>query len=210
VTACRDPQLLHGRCFRAEFGNDVADVMDGFRMIEDIASSGGFMKSFNISELPRLRLAVPGLLEAVLDLEDPDVPSHHIRDAKVHNLGVIRNFVTKMEMFLGTLQAFCAEPGLQHKFANAKFCSSAKGYLYFATRGLVKLFYGDTAMGAATLVNHPIFQKVEEDGKDLTILKYLSKIHTEEWENFLERITVSSADEAQAKHTARDPSVGVR
>ncbi|TMW59013.1 hypothetical protein Poli38472_007158 [Pythium oligandrum] len=251
----------------ALFGNDDADVLDGFRIIEDICSSGGFMKSFNVRELPRLRSAAVELLESILDLEDPEVPSQHMPSVRVHNIGVIRNFVSKMEAFLNTMQAFCADPALQRKFGNTKFCSSGNGYL-FASRGLVNLFYSDTAMGAATraclllslerseamprcgeaerrlgffmkslvmeipqlnsikemrsfsvvtpfyaetvlfsleelnnpLVNHPIFAKVEEDGKNLTILKYLSKIHPEEWENFLERMDVSSAEEAQREH----------
>ncbi|KAJ0401780.1 hypothetical protein P43SY_006034 [Pythium insidiosum] len=38
---------------------------------------------------------------------------------------------------------------------------------------------------------------VEEDGKNITILKYLVTIHPEEWENFLERVDVSTAEEAQ-------------
>ncbi|GLD94826.1 hypothetical protein PINS_up003451 [Pythium insidiosum] len=248
----------------ALFGTDDADVLDGFHLVEEIASSGGFMKSFNIQELPRLRAGAVELLEAILDLDDPEVQSQHLSNVRVHNLGVIRNFVTKMEAFLASMQSFCADPALQRKFANTKFCSPANGYLY-ASRGLVNLYFSDTAMGAATraclllslerseamprcgeaqrrlgffmkslvmdipqlraikemrsfsvvtpfyaetvlfslkelndpLVNHPIFQKVEEDGKNLTILKYLSKIHPEEWENFLERMDVSTAEEAQ-------------
>lgn len=250
----------------ALFGNADADVLEGFRLVEDIASSGGFMKSFNVRELPRLRTATLELLEAVLDLEDPDATSQQFSTSKVHNLGVVRNFVTKMESFLNSMQAFCADPALQRMFANSKFCSSSNGYV-FAMQGLVNMFSSDTAMGAATratllislerseamprcaeaerrlgffmkslvmdipqlraikdmrsfsvvtpfysetvlfslqelnnpLVNHPIFEKVEEDGRNLTILKYLTKIHPEEWENFLERMDVSSAEEAQAK-----------
>ncbi|KAL3663879.1 hypothetical protein V7S43_011290 [Phytophthora oleae] len=251
----------------ALFGNDDADVVDGFRMLEEIAASGGFLKSFNVRELASLRVAAVDLLEEILDLPDPDVESQHIPNARVHSMGVIRNFVSKMEAFLNGVQSFCVDPALQRKFANSKFCSSANGYM-FASRGLVNLFCSDTAMGAATraclllsldrseamprtteaqrrlgffmkslvmdipqlrsikemrsfsvvtpfyaetvlfslkdlndpLVNHPIFQQVEEDGKNLTILKYLTKIHQEEWDNFLERVDVSSAEEAQKNH----------
>ncbi|CAI5702556.1 unnamed protein product [Peronospora effusa] len=251
----------------ALFGNDDADVVDGFRIIEDIASSGGFLKSFNILELASLRNAAVDLLEEILDLPDPDAQSQHIPNVRVHPLGVIRNFVSKMEAFLNSVQSFCLDPALQRKFGNSKFCSSANGYVY-ASRGLVNMFCSDTAMGAATraclllsldraesmprtteaqrrlgffmkslvmdipqlrsikemrsfsvvtpfyaetvlfslqdlndpLVNHPIFQQAEEDGKNLTILKYLTKIHQEEWDNFLERVDVSSAEEAQRNH----------
>ncbi|CAH0520192.1 unnamed protein product [Peronospora belbahrii] len=251
----------------ALFGNDDADVVDGFRMIEEIASSGGFLKSFNVRELASLCTAAVDLLEEILDLPDPGAQSQHIPNARVHPLGVIRNFVSKMEAFLNGVQSFCLDPALQRKFGNSKFCSSANGYMY-ASRGLVNLFCSDTAMGAATraclllsldraeamprtmeakrrlgffmkslvmdipqlrsikemrsfsvvtpfyaetvlfslqdlnnpLVNHPIFQQVEEDGKNLTILKYLTKIHQEEWDNFLERVDVSSAEEAQKNH----------
>ncbi|TYZ66844.1 hypothetical protein PybrP1_007901 [[Pythium] brassicae (nom. inval.)] len=248
----------------ALFGNDDADLLEGFRTIEEVAAAGGFMKSFHVSELVRLRAAIVDLLEEILELPDPDVQSQHMPGARVHTMGVVRNFVTKMETFLNTLQAFCVDPALQRKFSTSKFCSSANGYLY-ASRGLVNLFCSDSAMGAATraclllslerteamprcteaqrrlgffmkslamdipqlhaikemrsfsvvtpfyaetvlfsledlnnpLVNHPIFEKVEEDGKNLTILKYLTKIHEEEWFNFLERMDVSSPEEAQ-------------
>uniref|UniRef100_M4C3J1 1,3-beta-glucan synthase n=1 Tax=Hyaloperonospora arabidopsidis (strain Emoy2) TaxID=559515 RepID=M4C3J1_HYAAE len=251
----------------ALFGNDDADVIDGFRSVEEIASSGGFLKSFNVREVLNLRTAAVDLLEEILDLPDPDLQSQHIPNARVHSMGVIRNFVAKMEVFLQSVQSFCIDPALQRKFSNSKFCSSANGYMY-ASRGLVNLFCSDTAMGAATraclllsldrseamprtteaqrrlgffmkslvmdipqlrsikemrsfsvvtpfyaetvlfslkdlndpLVNHPIFQQVEEDGKNLTILKYLTKIHQEEWDNFLERVDVSSAEEAQKNH----------
>ncbi|RLN46434.1 hypothetical protein BBJ28_00008407 [Nothophytophthora sp. Chile5] len=251
----------------ALFGTDDADVVDGFRALEEIASSGGFLKSFNVRELASLRVAAVDLLEEILDLPDPDAQSQHIPNARVHSMGVIRNFVAKMEAFLNGVQNFCVDPALQRKFGNSKFCSSANGYM-FASRGLVNLFCSDTAMGAATraclllsldrseamprtteaqrrlgffmkslvmdipqlrsikemhsfsvvtpfyaetvlfsledlnnpLVNHPIFQQVEEDGKNLTILKYLTKIHQEEWDNFLERVDVSSAEEAQKNY----------
>ncbi|DAZ93604.1 TPA: hypothetical protein N0F65_003654 [Lagenidium giganteum] len=251
----------------ALFGNDDAEVLDGFRAMEEMASSGGFLKSFNVSELGRLRTVAVDLLEEILDLPDPETPSQYLPQTQVHTMGVVRNFVTKTETLLNSLQALCVDPALQRKFGNTKFCSSANGYVY-ASRGLVNLFSSDTAMGAATravlllslekseamprcveaqrrlgffmkslamdmpqlpaikemrsfsvvtpfyaetvlfsltelnnpLVNHPIFQKVEEDGKNLTILKYLNKIHPEEWENFLERMDVSSAEEAQQKY----------
>jgi callose synthase len=182
-------------------------------------------------------------------------------------MGVVRNFVTKMESLLNAIRIFASRPELASKFANSKFCSSANGYVY-ATRGLVNLFHNDTAMGAATrayllmslqktdamprvpeaqrrlgffmkslqmdipqlraikemhsfsvvtpfysesvllslaelnnpLTNHPVFKKVEEDGKNITILKYLITIHPEEWENFLERVDVTTPDEAQANY----------
>ncbi|KDO25777.1 hypothetical protein SPRG_09073 [Saprolegnia parasitica CBS 223.65] len=50
------------------------------------------------------------------------------------------------------------------------------------------------------LENHAIFAAAEEAGKNLTILKYLITIHTAEWENFIERINVTSEDEAIEKH----------
>lgn len=251
----------------ALFGTDDADVVDGFRKMEELAANGEFLKSFHVRDLATLRLAAVDLLEEILDLPDPDVQSQHISNTCVHSIGVTRNFVVKMETFLNHVQSFCIDPALQRKFSNTKFCSSANGYLY-ASRGLVNLFCSDTAMGAATraclllsldqteamprttearrrlgffmkslvmdipqlrsikemrsfsvvtpfyaetvlfslkdlndpLVNHPIFQKVEEDGKNLTILKYLTKIHQEEWDNFLERVDVSSAEEAQKNH----------
>ncbi|KAJ8575892.1 hypothetical protein ON010_g3317 [Phytophthora cinnamomi] len=70
---------------------------------------------------------------------------------------------------------------------------------------VVTPFYAETVLFSLEdlnnpLVNHPIFQQVEEDGKNLTILKYLTKIHQEEWDNFLERVDVSSAEEAQKNH----------
>ncbi|RHZ23681.1 hypothetical protein DYB37_002136 [Aphanomyces astaci] len=46
------------------------------------------------------------------------------------------------------------------------------------------------------LENHPIFNKASEIDKKITILKYLITIHPEEWDNFLERIDVSSVDAA--------------
>ncbi|KAF0690404.1 Aste57867_18239 [Aphanomyces stellatus] len=52
----------------------------------------------------------------------------------------------------------------------------------------------------APLENHPIFSAVEEQGKNLTILKYLITIHTEEWENFIERIGVTTEEEARREH----------
>ncbi|OQS06150.1 glycosyltransferase [Thraustotheca clavata] len=46
------------------------------------------------------------------------------------------------------------------------------------------------------LENHPVFNKGEEVKKNISILKYLITIHPEEWENFLERIDVSSVEAA--------------
>ncbi|CCI10635.1 hypothetical protein ABG067_005709 [Albugo candida] len=246
------------------FGSQDGNVLDGIRMIEEIASNGAFMRSFMVTELGRLRVAALDVLEDILDLPDPDTQSTHIPGAYVHNMGVIRNFVSKMDALLSSLDAFCTAPELQGKFLHTKFCSSSSGYV-IAAQGLVNLYQSDVAMGAATraclllsldkaeamprclearrrlgffmkslvmeipqlssiremrsfsvvtpfyaetvlfsiqdlnnpLVNHPIFQNVEEGGKNLTILKYLNKIHPEEWENFLERIDVGSAEEAQ-------------
>ncbi|CAH0477695.1 unnamed protein product [Peronospora belbahrii] len=129
----------------ALFGNDDADVVDGFRMIEEIASSGGFLKSFNVRELASLCIAAVDLLEEILDLPDPGAQPQHIPNARVHPLGVIRNFVSKMKAFLNGVQSFCLDPALQRKFGNSKFCSSDNGYMY-ASRGLVNLFCSDTAM----------------------------------------------------------------
>lgn len=251
----------------ALLGNDDAEVLEGFRIIEEIASHGEFMRTFNVSNITHLRSVALEFLEAVLDLPDPDTPSPNLPSTRVHTMGVVRNFVAKMENLLNCLQSFCQRPDLVAKFNNTKFTSSANGYVY-ATRGLVNLYNNDAAMGAATrayllmslersdamprcqeakrrlgffmkslvmeipqlravkemrsfsvvtpfysesvlfsldelnnaLVNHPIFSKVEENGKNITILKYLITIHPEEWENFLERIDVSSAEEALANY----------
>ncbi|TYZ58047.1 hypothetical protein PybrP1_010768 [[Pythium] brassicae (nom. inval.)] len=251
----------------ALLGSDDADVLDALRTIEDIAGSKNFMKTFDAKSLTQLRSVIMEFLEAVMDLPDPDTQSSHLRSSRVHSMGVVRNFVTKMENLLNAIRIFANRPELASKFGNSKFCSSANGYVY-ASRGLVNLFHNDTAMGAATraylllsldredamprvpeaqrrlgffmkslvmdipqlqaikemrsfsvvtpfysesvlfslgelnnpLTNHPIFKKVEEGGKNITILKYLITIHPEEWENFLERVDVNSAEEAQANY----------
>ncbi|TMW59030.1 hypothetical protein Poli38472_007175 [Pythium oligandrum] len=251
----------------ALLGSDDAEILDALRQMENIAASGSFMSTFDAASLIQLRAVAMEFLEAVMDLPDPDAQSAHMTSSRVHTMGVVRNFVTKMESLLNAIRVFARRPDLGNKFANSKFCSSANGYVY-ATRGLVNLFHNDTAMGAATrayllmslekadamprvpeaqrrlgffmkslmmkipqlraikemhsfsvvtpfysesvlisldelnnpLANHPVFQKVEEDGKNITILKYLITIHPEEWENFLERVDVSSAEEAQANY----------
>ncbi|KAF1313694.1 Callose synthase, partial [Globisporangium splendens] len=251
----------------ALLGSDDADVLDALRTIEDVAAGGNFMKTFDSKSLTQLRSVTMEFLEAVMDLPDPDSQSSHLRSSRVHTMGVVRNFVTKMENLLNAIRIFANRPELAAKFGNSKFCSSANGYVY-ASRGLVNLFHNDTAMGAATrayllmsleksdamprvpeaqrrlgffmkslvmeipqlqaikemrsfsvmtpfysesvlfaldelnnpLANHPIFKKVEEDGKNITILKYLITIHPEEWENFLERVDVNSAEEAQTNY----------
>jgi callose synthase len=251
----------------ALLGSDDADVLDALRQMETIAAGGNFMKTFDAKSMLQLRAVAMEFLEAVMDLPDPDSQSSHMTSSRVHTMGVVRNFVTKMESLLNAIRIFASRPELASKFANSKFCSSANGYVY-ATRGLVNLFHNDTAMGAATrayllmslqktdamprvpeaqrrlgffmkslqmdipqlraikemhsfsvvtpfysesvllslaelnnpLTNHPVFKKVEEDGKNITILKYLITIHPEEWENFLERVDVTTPDEAQANY----------
>ncbi|RLN57534.1 hypothetical protein BBJ28_00001653 [Nothophytophthora sp. Chile5] len=251
----------------ALLGSDDADILDALRQMETIAANGSFMSTFDAKSLVQLRTVSMEFLEAVMDLPDPDAQSSHLTTSRVHTMGVVRNFVTKMENLLNAIRIFANRPELAAKFSNSKFCSSANGYV-FASRGLVNLFHNDTAMGAATrayllmslekadamprvpeaqrrlgffmkslvmdipqlmsvkemhsfsvvtpfysesvlialnelsdpLVNHPVFQKVEEQGKNITILKYLITIHPEEWENFLERIDVSTAEEAQANY----------
>ncbi|KAJ0404782.1 hypothetical protein ATCC90586_009396 [Pythium insidiosum] len=251
----------------ALLGSDDADILDALRQMETIAASGSFMRTFDAKSLNQLRTVAMEFLEAVMDLPDPDAQSSHMTSSRVHSMGVVRNFVTKMESLLNAIRIFANKPDLASRFANSKFCSSANGYV-FATRGLVNLFHNDTAMGAATrayllmslekedamprvpeaqrrlgffmkslmmdipqlraikemrsfsvvtpfysesvlfslselnnpLANHPVFKKVEEDGKNITILKYLITIHPEEWENFLERVDVSTAEEAQSNY----------
>ncbi|GLD94845.1 hypothetical protein PINS_up003470 [Pythium insidiosum] len=251
----------------ALLGCDDADALDTLREMEKIAIGGGFMKTFDAKGINKVRTAVMEFLEAVMDLPDPDTQSAHMIGSRVHSMGVVRNFVTKVESLLNALRVFAGRPDLAARFANTQFCSSDNGYVY-ATRGLVNLFHNDAAMGAATrayllmslekkdampkvpeaqrrlgfflkslvmeipqlqaikdmrsfsvvtpfysesvlfslselnnpLANHPVFKKVEEDGKNITILKYLITIHPEEWENFLERVDVSTAEEAQSNY----------
>eukprot|EP00644_Phytophthora_capsici_P007848 jgi/Phyca11/536781/estExt2_fgenesh1_pg.C_PHYCAscaffold_630011 len=47
--------------------------------------------------------------------------------------------------------------------------------------------------------SNPLFRKVEQKGRDLSILKYLITFHDDEWGNFLERVGVASMDEALAE-----------
>ncbi|CAH0478836.1 unnamed protein product [Peronospora belbahrii] len=132
----------------ALLGSDDADILDALRQMEMIAANGSFMSTFDAKSLVQLRTVSMEFLEAVMDLPDPDAQSH-LTTSRVHTMGIVRNFVTKMENLLNAIRIFANRPELAAKFSNSKFCSSANGYV-FAARGLVNLFYNDTAMGAAT------------------------------------------------------------
>ncbi|CAK4076109.1 unnamed protein product [Aphanomyces euteiches] len=242
---------------------DDTETLDGFRLMEQAALDGQFLQLFDASALLQVRTMAIEFLEAVLDLPDPDSVSPVLPKTMVHPMGIIRNFVSKMDNLLNALRLFCRQPAMAAKFQNVNFVSNANSYAY-AAKGLVNLFHSDTAMGAATrayllmsldrqdampkcgeaqrrlgffmqsllmeipqlnairsmrsfsvvtpfysegvifsldelnnpLENHPIFNKASELDKKITILKYLITIHPEEWENFLERIDVSSVDAA--------------
>ncbi|DBA00190.1 TPA: hypothetical protein N0F65_007815 [Lagenidium giganteum] len=47
--------------------------------------------------------------------------------------------------------------------------------------------------------SNPLFAEVEQKGRDLSILKYLITFHGDEWSNFLERVEVSTMEEALTK-----------
>lgn len=47
--------------------------------------------------------------------------------------------------------------------------------------------------------SNPLFQKVEQKGRDLSILKYLITFHSDEWGNFLERVGATTIEEALAE-----------
>ncbi|RHY30708.1 hypothetical protein DYB32_004084 [Aphanomyces invadans] len=241
---------------------DDTETLDGFRLMEQAALDGQFLSLFDAGSLLHVRTMAIDFLEAVLDLPDPDSVSPVLKTT-VHPMGVIRNFVAKMDNLLNGLRLFCRQPAMAAKFQNVNFVSPANSYAY-AAKGLVNLFHSDTAMGAATrayllmsldrqdampkcgeaqrrlgffmqsllmeipqlsairsmrsfsvvtpfysegvifsldelnnpLENHPIFNKASEIDKKITILKYLITIHPEEWENFLERIDVSTVDAA--------------
>ncbi|KAF0700275.1 Aste57867_9183 [Aphanomyces stellatus] len=242
---------------------DDTETLDGFRLMEQAALDGQFLQLFDAGSLLHVRTMAIDFLEAVLDLPDPDSVSPVLPKTTVHPMGVIRNFVSKMDNLLNALRMFCRQPAMAAKFQNVNFVSNANSYAY-AAKGLVNLFHSDTAMGAATrayllmsldrqdampkcheaqrrlgffmqsllmeipqlsairsmrsfsvvtpfysegvifsldelnnpLENHPIFNKASEVDKKITILKYLITIHPEEWENFLERIDVSSVEAA--------------
>ncbi|KAL8014587.1 putative HECT domain, B30.2/SPRY domain, Zinc finger, RanBP2-type, glycosyl transferase, family 48 [Plasmopara halstedii] len=64
-------------------------------------------------------------------------------------------------------------------------------------------YYNETVLFSIDELNgrvdsNPLFRKVEQKGRDLSILKYLVTFHDDEWGNFLERVGVSSMDEALA------------
>jgi callose synthase len=131
-------------------GSDDADILEKRAEADgDDHCNGSFMSTFDDKSLVQLRTVSMGFLEAVMDLPDPDAPSSHLTSSRVHTMGVVRNFVTKMENLLNAIRIFANRPELAVKFSNSTFCSSANGYV-FAARGLVNLFHNDTAMGDAT------------------------------------------------------------
>lgn len=68
---------------------------------------------------------------------------------------------------------------------------------------VVTPYYNETVLFSLNELNgrvdsNPLFRKVEQKGRDLSILKYLVTFHDDEWGNFLERVGVSTMDEALA------------
>ncbi|KAE8913671.1 Callose synthase 1 [Phytophthora fragariae] len=68
---------------------------------------------------------------------------------------------------------------------------------------VVTPYYNETVLFSIDELNgrvdsNPLFRKVEQKGRDLSILKYLVTFHDDEWGNFLERVGVASMDEALA------------
>ena len=67
-------------------------------------------------------------------------------------------------------------------------------------------YYNETVLFGLEELNapvkgNPLFNTVEDKGRrELTILKYLETIHTHEWNNFMERIDVTSMDQALASY----------
>ncbi|RMX65573.1 hypothetical protein DD238_006267 [Peronospora effusa] len=66
---------------------------------------------------------------------------------------------------------------------------------------VVTPYYNETVLFSIDELNgridsNPLFRKVEQKGRDLSILKYLITFHDDEWGNFLERVGVASMDEA--------------
>ncbi|KAG7396289.1 1,3-beta-glucan synthase component [Phytophthora boehmeriae] len=111
----------------ALLGSDDADILDALRQMETIAANGSFMGTFDAKSLLQLRTVSMEFLEAVMDLPDPDAQSSHLTTSRVHTMGVVRNFVTKMENLLNAVRIFANRPELAAKFSNSKFCSSANG-----------------------------------------------------------------------------------
>ncbi|RLN48976.1 hypothetical protein BBJ29_004086 [Phytophthora kernoviae] len=69
---------------------------------------------------------------------------------------------------------------------------------------VVTPYYNETVLFSVDELNgrvdsNPLFRKVEQKGRDLSILKYLITFHDDEWGNFLERVGVASMDEALAE-----------
>ncbi|KAI9895296.1 hypothetical protein PsorP6_019221 [Peronosclerospora sorghi] len=210
-----------------------------------MAARGNLLASCRVDELMHVRTEALDVLEEILDLPEPDVPPPHLGDPTVvHALGVVRNFVDKMETLLTALQRLCTDARVVRAFASTHFCTPSAGYVY-ASQWMVNVCRSDKTMGAATracllmsldwsevmprtkeaqrrlgsfmkslvmdmpslgsikemrsfsvvtpfyaetvlfplqelngpLVNHPIFQHVEEEEKKVTILKYLTTIH---------------------------------
>lgn len=240
--------------FETLFGQENADVIEGIVGAARICQSGGMISRCKTKHIHQLRFATIELLEAILDLPEPEGR---------HAPGIVKNFVARLEQFLGSLQAFCPDPAIVKLLGSSTFSD-----IQNASDGLLNLFSNDVAMGAATraflllslekadampkcqeaqrrlgffmkslgmdipnlpsirkmhsfsvitpfysesvlftmeelqnpIENHPIFHAVEEDGKNITILRYLTTIHPHEWENFLERIDVGSGEEALSEY----------
>ncbi|TMW66733.1 hypothetical protein Poli38472_014045 [Pythium oligandrum] len=69
---------------------------------------------------------------------------------------------------------------------------------------VVTPYYNESVLYSVDELNgrvsaNPLFQKVEDKGRDLSILKYLITFHSDEWGNFLERVGATSIDEALAE-----------
>jgi len=130
-------------------GQDDMDVIEALHLMEDMASRGDFMKSFNVHHIVQLRIVIVEFLEAVLELPYPDTLATNMQSTKVHSMSTVRDFVARMENLLNALQLFCKHQDLVAKLNNTKFTSSANGYVY-AARGMVNLCHSDVALGCAT------------------------------------------------------------
>ncbi|KAI9914417.1 hypothetical protein PsorP6_007204 [Peronosclerospora sorghi] len=118
--------------------------------VEAMAARGDLLESCRVYEFMHVRTAELDVLEEILDLPEPDVPSPHLGDPTVvHALGVVRNFVDKMETLLTALQRLCTDARVARAFASTHFCTPSEGYVY-ASQGLVNVCRSDTAMVAAT------------------------------------------------------------
>jgi callose synthase len=96
----------------ALLGSDDADLLEALRSIEHTASRGEFMRAFDVRNLELLRAVTMEFLEAVMDLPDPEVKSSHLSNSKVHTMGVVKNFVGRVENLFNGLRAFCGnKPG---------------------------------------------------------------------------------------------------